>query len=251
MNSWLDLLRLEYFLYLLYFFIPANIFIYGVNDYWDRETDRRNPKKDEKEQRVTKKNEETLLRLLYVVFGLSLVLLIFQSDMAERLIFSSFLLLSYFYSAEPFRFKAIPIVDFMSNMLYVVPGIFGYYLAANHLPPFLYLIAGFTHIAAMHLFSAIPDIKYDKEANITTTAVILKKTASLIVCFIFWSILAILVIYLAGFHPLSFLVFIYPAIPGTLLVKKNLSIEKVYWTLPLINTSLGGLLFVIIVLSAI
>ena len=51
-----DFFRPDYYLYLLYFFIPANIFIYGVNDYWDRETDILNPKKDHKEYRIKKRN---------------------------------------------------------------------------------------------------------------------------------------------------------------------------------------------------
>lgn len=251
MNSWLDFLRLDYFIYLVYFFIPANIFIYGVNDYWDKETDRKNPKKNEKEQRVTKENEKRLLWLLYVVFGISLVLLLFQSNMVERVLFSSFLFLSYFYSAKPLRFKAIPIVDFASNILYIIPGIFGYYLVAKSLPPILYVVAGFTHIAAMHLFSAIPDIKYDKEANITTTAVLLGKKATLVLCLTFWSLLAALVVFLSSFHPFSFFVLIYPTVPATLLGNENSDIEKVYWTFPYINTFLGGFLFVMIVLSTI
>lgn len=155
------------------------------------------------------------------------------------------------YSAEPLRFKALPVVDSASNILYIIPGIFGYYLFANSLPPISYLLAGFAHIFAMHLFSAIPDIQYDKDANIRTTAVVLQKTTSLLVCFAFWSIVSVLVIVLSGFHPLSFLVLIYPILPLTVLLKKSLQIEKVYWLLPYINTSLGGFLFVMLVLSTI
>ncbi len=60
---------LEYYIYLLYFFVPANIFIYGVNDYWDEDTDRFNQKKDEKELRVTHQNRRTLVVLLWAVGG--------------------------------------------------------------------------------------------------------------------------------------------------------------------------------------
>jgi len=34
-----------------YFLLPANVFLYGVNDVFDADVDRENPKKDEKEVR--------------------------------------------------------------------------------------------------------------------------------------------------------------------------------------------------------
>jgi 4-hydroxybenzoate polyprenyltransferase len=251
MSTWLDFFNPWYIIYLIYFFLPANIFIYGVNDYWDQATDELNPKKDEKELRMTVKDKKNLLLLIYLVTGISIILLIFQADIVERLIFISFLFLSYFYSAKPLRFKAVPVLDFISNMLYIVPGIFGYYLIARSLPPILFVFAGFLHISAMHLFSAIPDIEFDKKAGLKTTAILLDKYKSLILVLIEWICLAAIVLYLTNLYPLSFLVLIYPIIPLSLLIKRDLDINRVYWTLPYINVSLGGLLFVMLVLATI
>lgn len=237
----------QYYLYLFYFFIPANIFIYGVNDYWDRETDLLNPKKDDKEYRIKNKEFKKLLRVLYLVTGFSLILMVFQNT-GERLIFGSFLLLSYFYSAKPLRFKDKPFIDFSSNYLYVMPGIFGFYLVCHSIPSIFILIGAYMHISAMHIFSAIPDIEFDKKAGITTTPVFIGKRASLFLCLFFWSGLALIVIYLARFYPLSFLVFLYPLFPLVLILKSNLKIEKVYWYLPYVNTVLGGILFTSLVI---
>ncbi|MBC7111854.1 MAG: prenyltransferase, partial [Methanothermobacter sp.] len=44
-SGFADFLSPAYYLYLIYFFFPASIFIYGVNDWWDEETDILNPKK--------------------------------------------------------------------------------------------------------------------------------------------------------------------------------------------------------------
>ncbi|MEM4414018.1 MAG: hypothetical protein QXD59_07060, partial [Candidatus Caldarchaeum sp.] len=66
-----DFLKLEYYVYLLYFFIPANILIYGINDYFDTETDLLNPKKDSKEVRVLGGERRRLGRLLMLVLVLS------------------------------------------------------------------------------------------------------------------------------------------------------------------------------------
>ncbi|MFZ0441910.1 MAG: prenyltransferase [Methanobacterium sp.] len=207
-----DFFRPEYYLYLFYFFIPANIFIYGVNDYWDEETDILNPKKDEKEYRVKNAERKKLLNAIYLVTGFSLILMVFQ-NLPEKIIFTIFLLLSYFYSAKPLRFKEKPFLDFSSNYLYIMPGIFAYYLASHSIPSLIILVGAYLHISAMHIFSAIPDIKYDTDAGITTTPVFIGEKASLILCLIFWLGLSIIVVNLAGYYPLSFLVFLYPIFP--------------------------------------
>ena len=241
-----DFFRPEYYLYLFYFFIPANLFIYGVNDYWDEETDILNPKKNEKEYRVNNADRKKLLNAIYLATGFSLILILFQ-NLPEKIIFTIFLLLSYFYSAKPLRFKDKPFLDFSSNYLYIMPGIFAYYLVSHSIPSVLILLGAYLHISAMHIFSAIPDIEYDESAGITTTPVYIGERASLILCLIFWLGLSFIVISLADYYPLSFLVFLYPIFPLILLLKKNLNIIDVYWYLPYVNTGLGGLLFVSLV----
>ena len=191
---------------------------------------------------VTKTDKKNLLNVIYLVTGFSLILMLFQ-DTPEKIIFSLFLLLSYFYSAKPLRFKEKPFLDFSSNYLYIMPGIFAYYLASGSIPSVIILIGAYLHISAMHIFSAIPDIKYDKAANITTTPVFIGEKASLILCLIFWLGLSLIVVSLAGYYPLSFLVFLYPMFPLILLLKKNIKIIDVYWYLPYVNTILGGILF--------
>lgn len=251
MDSWIEFFRPEYLIYLVYFFVPANILVYGVNDYWDEETDRLNPKKDGiREQRLEAGKRRLLAVSLLVVGGISIALLATQ-DWWQRAIFAGFILLAYFYSAPPLRFKRLPILDFASNILYVMPGIFGYFLVAGVLPPAPMILAGFSHTSAMHIFSAIPDICYDKATGITTTPVVIGRKASLLLCLVFWSVLSGLVIWLSGFHPLAYLVLLYPAIPLALLLKSSLSVERLYWYLPYLNWGLGGLLFIMVVSSKI
>ncbi|RXE56887.1 prenyltransferase [Methanoculleus taiwanensis] len=250
MDSWTAFFAPEYILFLLYFFLPANIFIYGVNDWWDQETDRFNPKKDVKEYRLSQADGRDLFILIGLSGGIS-VLLLFWLDAVGQALLLSFLFLSYFYSAPPLRFKEVPSLDFSSNMLYIMPGILGYYLSSGVFPPLLLVLAGFLHIAAMHLFSAIPDIGYDEAAGLTTTAVLLRERRSLLLCLAFWSGLAAIVVWLSGASPLSLLVLVYPAIPLALLMRQSLSIERVYWYLPYINTSLGGLVFALATLRTV
>jgi 4-hydroxybenzoate polyprenyltransferase len=246
-NALGDFFKFDYYIYLIYFFFFANVFIYGVNDYWDEETDKNNPKKDEKEHRIVVNEKEKLIKVICLVTGLSLVLMVFQTNL-ERVLFSVFLILSYFYSSPPFRFKERPFLDFSSNYLYIMPGIFAYSMIANSLPSLIIMLGAYFHISAMHIFSAIPDIKYDREAGINTTPVYMGKKPALILTLIFWLILSVIVIILADFRLLSLLVLIYPLFPLLILFKDDLQIDKLYWYLPYVNTSLGGLLFVALVL---
>ncbi|MFW5953523.1 MAG: prenyltransferase [Candidatus Natronoplasma sp.] len=246
-----DFYSFEYYIYLFYFFFLANVFIYGVNDLFDLSTDEENPKKYKKEHKLMKEKIKDLKSILYFTFGISIILLMLQDSWLERSIFFTFLFLAYFYSAGPLRFKSKPILDFSSNMLYVMPGIFAYALVLSEFPPISIVLAGFFHISAMHIFSAVPDIEYDKKAGIRTTPVTLGKKPSLLLCFVFWSLLALLTVYLTGLHPLSFLVLIYPIIPLLVLTYDKAEIEKVYWYLPYVNTSLGGLLFVSLLLETV
>lgn len=242
-----DFFAPEYYLYLFYFFVPANIFIYGVNDYWDQDTDRLNPKKDHREHRVRQFELRTIRTALVAVVAFSLLLMAFQSPL-EMLAFGLFLFLAYFYSAGPLRFKSRPGLDSLSNVLYLMPGIFGFVLVSGELPPMLIVVAGVMHTTAMHLFSAVPDIKYDTDAGIETSATRLGKRNALVLCFSMWSVLAGLAFVLSDMHPLSLLALVYPAIPAYLLLKEEASVERLYWYLPYINTSLGGLLWAALVL---
>jgi 4-hydroxybenzoate polyprenyltransferase len=235
-----DFLSLELWYHLLYFMIPANIFLYGINDLFDRDTDQFNIKKETKEVRIRKQEVKDLRTILLITQLFSLVALFIQENWTQRSIFLAFIFLSYAYSSPPFRFKAKPILDFSSNILYALPGIFGYYQITSQFPPLLIIGALFLWTGAMHLFSAIPDIDADAKAGVTTTAVYVGRTISLWTCFVFWFIfIFITVIIYQAYTPLSYIAFLYPVIPLLLLFGKRLDIEKIYWLYPYINGLLG------------
>jgi len=241
-DRYLDLLEPWFFAYFFYFMFPANVLLYGVNDLWDRETDELNPKKGGKEHRVEPEMRMALRRLVWAALGLGLLLAVFQAGLVERLMLLGFFFLSYFYSAGPIRFKQRPLLDSASNMLYALPGVFSYYLASGALPPMPVLAAAFMHTFSMHLFSAVPDIAFDAETGISTTAVVLGRRASLALCFALWTGLAALTLWLGSGNPLSLLPLTYPLVAAGLLVLDR-AVDSVYWFYPYINTCFGCLLF--------
>jgi len=233
-----------FILHLFFFILPANVFLYGVNDYFDEDTDIFNPKKEDKEYRVTLKDKRNLILLILVSFSYGLILLVFQPDSIARLLFASFLILSFLYSAKPIRFKARPFLDFMSNFLYVIPAILAFYQLRLSLPPILPLFAAFMWTSAMHLFSAVPDIEADKQAEITTTAVLIGAIPSLILCFAFWLTFAVILVFITPWNsPWNLLMFSYPTIPLYLILRRNANIDRVYWLFPYWNAIFGLILF--------
>ena len=233
-----------FLLHFCFFLIPANIFLYGVNDFFDEDTDQYNEKKGTQEHRLLSKEKLDLIGYLLITLGSAFFILIIQPTIEIQLILAFFFFLSYFYSATPLRFKARPLLDFSSNILYALPAIIGYYHSSALFPPAYVTVALFSWTSSMHLFSAIPDIIPDKKAKLKTTAVVIGKTASLILCIIFWSINAIIALLFLPYY-LGLFALIYPIIPFLLLIDKKLNIKKIYWYFPIINTLIGFLLYLV------
>lgn len=223
----------------LYFLIPANIFLYGVNDIFDRETDKINPKKDSKEQKITLKTYSIYLYIVIFSLCMAIPLFIFQNRLSNLLL-ALFLIFSYLYSAPPIRFKIKPFVDSASNILYALPAFIGFSQLVYTAPNYKILLVAWLWTFGMHLYSAIPDIEYDKKAHMQTTAVYLGEQKSLWLCFVIWLIMAVLTLTIS---PLFILSFIYP-LTVFLVIKKITLLEDMYWRFPYINALAGFILYV-------
>jgi len=232
------------FIYGLFFFsLPANLFLYGINDLFDSKTDILNDKKGKFENLFLVGQKKLYVVGVFISLLLSLPLFLVLSTNG-RIFLSIFLFLCFFYSAPPLRFKARIFLDFLSNFLYVLPS-FVAVLYFNSTINFNYLvIASWFWVSAMHLFSAIPDIKADKEAGIATSAVLLGEKLSLYLVFIFW----FLTFFLVSAYSIHLSVsIIYPLMVVYTIfnVKK---IKSIYWYFPYINLLIGFLLFWYVVL---
>ena len=135
MADWHAFLLPAYLVALLYFFFPANLFIYGVNDLFDEATDRNNPKKGEREYRFTSGDTGRLVSLVAFSLVATALLGLAVPDPRLVLVLLGFLFLAGFYSAPPLRFKQVPFLDFCANYLYVMPGVYGFVLASGSLAP--------------------------------------------------------------------------------------------------------------------
>jgi 4-hydroxybenzoate polyprenyltransferase len=227
----------------LYFLVPANLLLYGVNDLFDGDTDRFNPKKRERENLLERPHVSALRRALLLTGVVTALAVASAGTMALVLLWLAFLTLAIGYSAPPLRLKARPVVDSASNVLYGLPGILGFHQASGHLPAAEVVGAVLLWTAAMHLFSAVPDIESDRRAGLATTAVLLGYRTSLVACAGLW--LGAIALVVASALPLAVAVVgaLYPLVPLWLASSPTARIGPVYWLFPRINGAAGFALF--------
>jgi 4-hydroxybenzoate polyprenyltransferase len=230
---------------LAYFLFPANLFLYGINDLSDYDTDAINPKKMTKEKRLHK-NDSAFLNFTVIFSVLVALPLFFYSNALARISLVLFFILGYAYSAAPIRLKSRPFVDSASNVLYILPGVFSYSYITGILPSISLIMAGWCWAAAMHLFSAIPDIAADAKVRLNTTAVVLGVKNSLLLCSLLWFMSAFLV---SLHHPIGLFGLLFGAIPLWLLKKPKNAVALFYWKFPTINGIVGFLIFLAIYLN--
>ncbi len=245
-----DLINPLLLVYLVYFIFFANIYIYGINDLFDDDTDQFNAKKDDKEHRLRMLERRALTIWVVASLVLGIVLAFFTPNSTTMWLWILFLALAGCYSAYPFRFKAKPVIDAASNVHYAVIGFLAYSFITGDVPPVWAMLAAWAWTASMHIYSAVPDIESDAKANLSTTAVVLGHKLSLVVCFVLWIISSVLVIQNFNASILVWLVLLYPI--ATIYTYINLhKIKTIYWWFPAINAILGLILFWILALPKI
>lgn len=226
--------------YFAFFLIPANVFLYGINDYFDKDTDQHNQKKGTKEILLSQTQRSQLKLWLIITAIMTGLLVLLQTNIFAQLFLILFFALSFAYSAPPIRLKSRILFDSWSNFLYVIPGIIGYIHASGQLPDWFAIWGFFCWTAAMHLYSAIPDIEADEKAGITTTAVLLGVEKSLLLCGFYWSVFSLVMLSYLDWYPWSLFSLVYPTIILYLFTQPRYSVLKVYWLFPLINSVLGA-----------
>lgn len=161
---------------------PFCVFLYGINDAYDYESDRINPRRKRKSQQPLEPEERKLVKqasaIAFVLLVLSSVITLNPTNMLGM-----FLLLfsSYYYSAPPIRFKERPPLDSVVNgIIYLLgPALLARSYGGNILevPLRVYLMA--LSVMGVHAFSTVMDYTPDKQAGQRTFAVVLgKRTAA-------------------------------------------------------------------------
>ncbi|WP_253905140.1 prenyltransferase [Arthrobacter sp. H14] len=161
----------------LYFLIPYNFAMYGINDVFDYESDILNPRKGGTEGAVLDRrlHRTTLLAVLAtnVPFLAYLVITGTWSSTAV-LALSVFAVIAY--SAPGLRLKERPFIDSAtSSFHFVSPAVFGLaYSGATYTPALIGVLgAFFLWGMASHAFGAVQDIVSDRAGNVGSVGTVL------------------------------------------------------------------------------
>ncbi|WP_226038937.1 prenyltransferase [Natrinema sp. DC36] len=219
-----------------YFLLPANVFLYGINDVYDREIDAANPKKEEREARYRGQGDVPLAVGLCAALPVLFAPLVGTAALPWLI---AFLALGAAYSAPPARLKTTPPLDSVSNGLYVTPGVAAFAAVAGAQPPLLAIAGGWLWAMGMHTFSAIPDIEPDRKTGIRTTATVLGERRTYAYCGACW--VASAVAFGALDVRLGALMLVYPALVVAISTA-SVAVDRAYWWFPSINTVVGALL---------
>jgi 4-hydroxybenzoate polyprenyltransferase len=158
----------------IFFLIPYNLAMYGINDVFDYESDLRNPRKGGAHGAVL---DRRLHPVTLWAAGLSclpfMVFLVWVGGPLSWLVLAISLFFVVFYSAPPLRLKEVPFADSVTSSIHFVsPAVYGLVLAGVAWTPGLVAIVVAFALwgVASHAFGAVQDVSADREAGISSIA---------------------------------------------------------------------------------
>lgn len=158
----------------VFFLIPYNIAMYGINDVFDYESDIRNPRKGGIEGAVLPKEMHGPLLVASASTVLPFAIVLYAAGTAVSAAWLTLALAAVVaYSAPPMRFKEVPVLDSAtSSAHFTAPALVGATLADAHLNPTtaLALTAFFLWGMASHALGAVQDVQADREGGLRSIA---------------------------------------------------------------------------------
>lgn len=166
---------LTFILGTLFFLIPYNLLMYGINDVFDYESDLRNPRKGGIEGALLPKEiHRTIIWSAILSCVPFVIYLVAVGNLNSSLWLALFVFTVIAYSAKHLRFKEKPVLDSITSASHFVgPMIFGLALTNQNLvePKISAIIIAFTLWGmASHAFGAVQDVKADREGGISSIA---------------------------------------------------------------------------------
>lgn len=158
----------------VFFLIPYNVLMYGINDVFDYESDLRNPRKGGVEGALLGPELHRPMVFLSALLPLPfLVPLILWGSLLSTGVLALALFFVVAYSAKNFRFKEVPFVDSVTSSLhFVMPAVYAMALVGSELTGLALTLLGafFFWGMASHAFGAVQDVVADRDAGVGSIA---------------------------------------------------------------------------------
>lgn len=176
----------------LYFLIPYNLAMYGINDVFDYASDVNNPRKGGMEGALLPPRlHRPMLWLAAITNVPFLIVLAFAGGPAVWLSLAVSVFAVIAYSAPGLRFKERPVLDSVtSSTHFVSPAVVGLTMAGTVMTPGLVILLGafFLWGMAAHAFGAVQDIEPDRQAGIGSIATVFGARRTVRLAIALWSI---------------------------------------------------------------
>lgn len=167
-------LDLVFWIGVLYFLIPYNLLMYGINDVFDYESDIRNPRKGGIEGAKEQKTFHPVIVWTAVLSNIPFIAFLLAKGMTVANI--ALILLVFFvlaYSVKGLRFKELPVLDSMTSSIHFVgPMIYALLLTGFSSEYIPFIVAFFLWGAASHAFGAVQDIIPDRKGGLASVATV-------------------------------------------------------------------------------
>lgn len=169
-----------FFIGTLFFLIPYNLAMYGINDVFDYESDIRNPRKNSIEGAVEAKQfHPTILwatALTTIPFVVAMLLL---GSWQANLVLLGVLFFVVAYSLKGLRFKEIAFLDSITSSLHFVgPMIYAIAVLGFKPEAWPFALALFLWGLASHAFGAVQDVIPDREGKLHSIATVIGARAT-------------------------------------------------------------------------
>lgn len=184
----------------LFFLVPYNVAMYGINDVFDYESDLANPRKGGIEgAKIPLHLHRAVLwstLVLCVPFVVALLIL-GASRPASWGVLAVSLFAVVAYSMKGLRFKEVPILDSITSSLhFVTPALYAMALTGTTLTPPLVItmVAFFCWGMASHAFGAVQDVVPDREGGIASIATVFGAARTVQLAFGLWVLAGVLML---------------------------------------------------------
>jgi 4-hydroxybenzoate polyprenyltransferase len=161
----------------IFFLIPYNIALYGINDVFDYESDIRNPRKGGIEGAVLPRSMHSpLLWASFLTTAPFLIVLFAAGTWVSALWLTVTMFALVAYSAPHLRFKERPVLDSVTSSAHFTgPALVGATITGGATTHWftLSVLAFFLWGMASHAFGAVQDILADRDAGLSSTATVL------------------------------------------------------------------------------
>jgi 4-hydroxybenzoate polyprenyltransferase len=240
----------------LFFLIPYNLLMYGVNDVYDYESDIRNPRKNSIEGAAEARSfHPIILRAAYGLAVPFVAALLIVGDWRADLVLLTVTFFVIAYSLKGLRFKEVPFLDSITSSIHFV-GPMIYAAAVLDFPATLwpFIFAFFLWGLASHAFGAVQDVIPDRKGGLKSIATVIGARATVWFSAMLYSIAIIVTIaqgggaIVVGLSGVAYLVNVLPYffITDRTSAKANTGWRRFIW----LNYGVGAVLTVTLLLSA-